>query len=376
MTVLKIVLIAIGLPAVCVFLAFLLSHFVFWNRSNHKRTISIQTSAKSERNWQMIHEKISVIPISAEHSFLGDSGCFPPPSVIEQYRCCGLDTVFGEDGILYYTENEDVIRMRNELFSELREDFVLREAFLNFQKSAEIILQYTASTALSRAETMKKLCTAKQYLGMFADFAEAVSYENCTSRGTKKFYEIVCNEIKHPDFVKLREILQKIPTDYWDIRSITVTVNLDAGFYPTSIGLVSVGKNISAITEIQSEDSAFLHAILSSADKWIEKQLEALLAEVEKLLKRRISEKKRFFEEVLFAMKVADVMTALERYGSFDFSDQTEQTGKNLCSTVKAYEKIKMGYPPDVISGTENSEDVYYEADLMHHMGIGVMVKK
>jgi len=354
----------------------------------HKRTQSVSDNI-TIFDFDEIKKAASCISNDGS-GFLGDNNTLPTAELIGKYRAYGLDEVFGDDGIMYYSEDTSVIKARNIMFSELFENDILFCALQDFSNAMKSITAVTDSRTQNRLEQLSNICAAKQYIRAFHELYKngKSALISSSSEMLLKLYSLVCREISGKGFFELYKKYSSIPDEYTDVKSITLTVDLDGGFRPDGIGIVSLNKQNYKDIEPTGQCSvcrrdikavrpdAMTDAVLTAADKHIAGILDMVGINVKRSISSRMDDIKQLLDEIHFIVNAACVMRELKDRMSVNFVyDYDDSWNIDLCNIAEEYRKLKLGYDADAVSGV-TADDFLYESALMCiGLGIGVWTK-
>ena len=239
-------------------------------------------------DWSIVYATALKSADYNNHGFISQNDNIPTLDLIQKYREYGLNDVFGEDGILFYTEDSTIITERNMMFMELSEkNQVFNELDESF-KIYENLLNVISETDNTRSDMLKYICSSKKYVDMFCKLVLSDSLIKSESVMLKKLYVSICNVVVSDRFLKFKKLLDRIPDNYSDVRSITFTLNLDSGFSPCGIRIDSINSNTSNNRHMRRNPSTssgnFSFAVLNYADRYLSDELKFLRTDIKKEL--------------------------------------------------------------------------------------------
>ena len=205
------------------------------------------------------------------------------------------------DFVSFCTSDPAVLRYREELFGELRQNKELGDALLSLAEN------------LDREEDESPVITLKKKKALIRavrDLSGRIP-EHTKSEALTGLREFIRGITDKPAFLALEEEADAIPDG--EIRSLTVAVNLNENFYPAEIGVASVSDSVCEHAEplerhIDGAEESLNRAIMKAAEQVILRDLAKKRGKIRKLLKAELGISGRLGDEIRYALKMAEIL--------------------------------------------------------------------
>ena len=207
--------------------------------------------------------------------------------------------VLPADFVSFCTSDPAVLRYREELFRELRQNNELRDALLTLAESLDRKEDESPVITLKKKKALIR--AVRSLSGMLPEHTKPEALT-----GLRKFIRSITDK---PAFLTLEKEADAIPDG--DIRSLTVAVNLNGNFYPVEIGVASVSDSVCEYAEplerhIDGAEESLNRAIMKAAEQVILRDLAKKRVKLRKLLKAELGISGRLGDEIRYAVKMAD----------------------------------------------------------------------
>ena len=207
-------------------------------------------------------------------------------------------SVLPADSVSFCTRDPAVLRYREELFGELRQNKELCDALLSLAENLDREEDESVVITLK-----KKKALIRAVMDLSGTIPEHTKSEALT--GLREFIRSITDK---PAFLALEREADAIPDG--DIRSLTVAVNLNGNFYPTEIGVVSVSGSFCEHAEplerhIDGAEESMNRAIMKAAEQVILRDLAKKRVKIRKLLKAELGISGRLGDEIRYAVTMA-----------------------------------------------------------------------
>ena len=286
-----------------------------------------------------------------------------------------LGSVLKQDGIVYYTEDSDVMQYRRELYRELLSNRKLIDALIDFTEKYVLpdTKTDTRSQLLAGLVKYKVNINAVQKLNRFL-LSQSLQSEAMNS--LKKYLsEIASSEKWH----HAMETFEKIPDDLLKIKSITLGVNLDSNGNAHEAGIASLnqyyfvsnhplekvlrlGDEIHTAEPLLKPDRErsdlyfdLNRELMRTVDRVITKELKKLHVDYTALLSGDIGLHDVLLHEIAFLTESAVLLSDLQACGvklRFGRNDDIQDT-EYAVDIPKTVEKYKLGYTDPVVVDRE-----------------------
>ncbi len=304
----------------------------------------------------------------------------PPTEVFITAYDTVLGSVLKHDGIMYYTEDSDVMQYRKELYRELLSNQKLLDALVDFTEKYVLpdTKTDTGSQLLAGLVTYRANVVAVQELNSF--LASQSLQSEAMNELRKHITEITNTEKWHHAI----ETFEKIPDDLLKIKSITLGVNLDSNGNAHEAGiaalnpyyfvsnhplekLLRLGDKIHTTEPLLRPDreKADLYfdlnrELMRAIDRVIVKELKKLHVDYGALFNDDIGFNETLLREVVFLTESADLLSDLQACSvklRFIRNDDIKDT-EYAVDIPKTVEKYKLGYAEPVVDKEGLSEKV------------------
>ena len=307
--------------------------------------------------------------------FPQDSHEMPPTEEFIAAYDAVLGSVLKHDGIMYYTEDSDVMQYRRELYRELLSNRKLLDALVDFTEKYVLpdTKNDTGSQLLAGLIQYKANVNTVQTLN---EFLVSQSLQSEAMNSLKKYFtEITSSEEWYHAF----ETFEKIPKDLLRIKSITLGVNLDSSGNAHEAGIASLnpyyfvskhplekllrlGDEIHTAEPLLKPDRErydlyfdLNRELMRTVDRVIVKELKKLHVEYRLLVCSDIGFHETLLHEIAFLTESAGLLTDLQACGvkiGFGRNDGTQET-EYAVDIPKTVEKYKLGYADPVVVDKE-----------------------
>ncbi|MBR3997434.1 MAG: hypothetical protein IKI93_03725 [Clostridia bacterium] len=205
------------------------------------------------------------------------------------------------DFVSFCTRDPAVLRYREELFGELRQNKELCDALLSLAENLD--REEDESPVITLKKKKALIRAARSLSGMIPEHTKSEALA-----GLREFIRSITDK---PAFLALEKEADAIPDG--EIRSLTVAVNLNENFYPTEIGVVSVSDSVCEHAEplerhIDGAEESLNRAIMKAAEQVILRDLAKKRVKIRKLLKAELGISGRLGDEIRYAVKMAEIL--------------------------------------------------------------------
>jgi len=286
-----------------------------------------------------------------------------------------LGSVLKHDGIMYYTEDSDVMQSRRELYRELLSNRKLLDALVDFTEKYMFpdTKTDTGSQLLAGLVQYKANVNAVQTLN---EFLVSQSLQSEAMNSLKKYFsEITSSE----EWYHAIETFEKIPDDLLQIKSIMLGVNLDSSGNAHEAGiaalnpyyfvsnhplekLLRLGDEIHTAEPLLKPDRErsdlyfdLNRELMRTVDRVIVKELKKIHVDYTALLSGDIGLHEVLLHEIAFLTESAGLLTDLQACGvkiGFGRNDGIQDM-KYAVDIPKTVEKYKFGYTDPVVVNRE-----------------------
>lgn len=101
----------------------------------------------------------------------------PAADVLEEYSQSGLDRLFGDESILFYSDDAEVIRFRHEIMKDILDNKPVTEVLKTFAASYEELRSKVSVSGDSdtNKSILLRISLAKKYTSMMSELAEKLN---------------------------------------------------------------------------------------------------------------------------------------------------------------------------------------------------------
>lgn len=336
----------------------------------------------------------------------------PAADALEEYSQSGLDRLFGDESILFYSDDAGVIRFRHEIMKDILDNKPVAGALKIFAASYEELRSKVSVSGDSdtNKSMLLRISLAKKYTSMMSEIAEKMNEAgNLASEGMRRLRKIITGETESKEFVALSKHIGKIPDNIMNAKSITIAVNLDEYFEPMESGIISLNnyeytgssiferilrmdfsdsdrRTLAPIVRSDEKDPVklfdFNQMAMSSMNNLIVRQLKNIGADTGKILTYNLRVLSGLAEEIKFVVRGAEIINTLTEYGvPFVYPEPAKgkiSTLVNYYDITTEYEKQVLGYPFQKQSNrwqstrAEPPDPQVSKIMLMYHLGLPV----